>query len=92
MVSRNLVWTLSNVQHIARHGIRPEDVESMLAKPVFVRRGHKGYYSYYGQDAGGRYLLVVLDPLRSGRRYVVTARLMDSTERKMYLSRRRGPR
>ena len=92
MVSRYLVWTYSNVAHIARHGIRPQDAESLLARPVVVQRGRKGYHCYYGKDGGGRYLVVVLDPLKSGRWYVVTARLMTDAERRLYERKGKGRR
>lgn len=85
---RRLYWDESNRHHIARHGVRESDVEYLLARPTFVRRGRKGYWLHYGQDAGGRYLLVVLDNVGPALYYVVTARPMTEAERRNYLTRR----
>jgi uncharacterized DUF497 family protein len=87
-----LTWDDQSRHHIARHGVRTEDVEHLLGRVEFVRRGRKGYRCYYGQDAGGRYLMVVLDSLGGGVYYVVTARPMNDSERRLYRHRlrRRG--
>ena len=84
---KRLIWNASNREHVARHGVRESDVESLLAKRTFVRRGRKGYHLYYGTDAGGRYLLVVLDMVAPRVYYVVTARPMTETERRYYLKK-----
>jgi hypothetical protein len=83
-----IVWTDSDVKHITRHGVDPDEVEQVIAfRPVWRRgRRHRetGRQSLYalGRTDAGRYLFVVLTPLGQGRARCVTAREMDSTTRR----------
>jgi uncharacterized DUF497 family protein len=87
MYVRLLHWDETNVEHIARHGLDPEEVEEVCLDQttLFTRAGRRRYQAI-GQTAAGRYLTVFLDHLGAGRYYPVTAR--PSTERERRLWRR----
>jgi uncharacterized DUF497 family protein len=56
-----LEWDDQNVEHIARHGVSPEDVEFALAdQPLFFRNapGRAATHVMIGQDEQGRILYV----------------------------------
>jgi hypothetical protein len=38
----DLEWTLDRLEHVARHGITPEEVEEVLASVPFFKRGRAG--------------------------------------------------
>jgi uncharacterized DUF497 family protein len=82
---RDLIWTEDNVEHIARHGVEPYEVEEAIWDDPHVRRGPgRSRYRVYGQTDGGRYLFVVLDREYDEVFYVVTARDMDVREKQRY--------
>ncbi|MGI5882536.1 MAG: hypothetical protein ACOX7L_05645 [Dethiobacteria bacterium] len=89
----NLRWSDYRIQHIARHGITPEEVEEAILKDDFklLKKYQKstsfpGKYLYlaYGKTKEGRLLTVLL--LNSeGTEYIpITARNMSHTERQQY--------
>lgn len=79
-----LRWDESNVEHIARHGVSPDEAEQACFSRPKVRRGRCGRYLVLGRTKGGRYLLVVLTHLGGGEGRVITARDMDDRERRLY--------
>lgn len=85
-----VVWTDGDVEHIARHGVDPGEVEQVIASRPVWRRGRRhpetGRQSVYalGRTDAGRYLFVVLSPLGLGRVRCVTAREMDDATRRYY--------
>jgi uncharacterized DUF497 family protein len=90
-----IVWAETDVAHIARHGVTPEEVEEILtANPIWRRgrrhraTGRRGLYAL-GRTEAGRYLFVVLSPLGRGRARCVTAMEMDEKARRYYDRRRR---
>ncbi len=90
-----IVWTDSDVAHLARHGVRPEEVEEVLAAGPVWRRGRshpetgrKSVYAF-GQTDAGRHLFIVLSPRELGRAKCVTAMDMDEKARRFY-ERQRG--
>lgn len=92
----DILWTAADVEHIASHGVSPDEVEEVLAAAgALFRRGRThpetGRASLYafGQTEAGRYLFVVLSPRGRGRVRCVTARDMDDTARRYYERRRR---
>lgn len=86
---RELVWTEASEEHIARHGVRPDQVEDAVnGRPVLTLRGRHDTTEVYGTTADGRHLVVILAPALGGRWYVVTARDMTSNERRAF--RRKG--
>ena len=95
MIIAEIIWSESDVEHIAKHGIRPEEVEEVLAAGPVWRRGPRhpetGRNSIYalGQTDAGRYLFVVLSPRGRGRARCISARDMDAKSRNFYERHRR---
>jgi hypothetical protein len=65
-----IVWDEFNLDHIARHGVTPWEVEEVLTVSGYEARPHKkrnkmakyrNRYLVTGQTIGGRNLLVVVD-------------------------------
>ena len=87
-------WDDDNVEHIARHGVSPEEAEQALADPDQVgqpaSRGASGErrWSLLGETDAGRLLSVVFTR-REGLTRVITARDADEGERRIYRRRRR---
>ena len=71
-------WDLASVEHIARHGVEPEEVEAVVFGRFNVTRSRSGRYRLIGQTDAGRWLTVILAPRDAGVFAVVTAR--DATE------------
>ncbi len=89
MYIENLIWDEYNVEHIANHQVRPEEVEDIIwDDPWFERRRGRQRYHVYGQTSGGRYLFIVLDKVDDSLFYVVTARDMTKREKNYYRQRR----
>jgi uncharacterized protein len=88
-VYREIAWTEASEEHIAGHGVRPEEVEDAInARPVLALAGRDNTTEMYGTTSAGRTLVVILVPALDGRWYVVTARDMTSNERRAF--RRKG--
>ena len=79
------LWDYQNIDHVARHGVHPGEVDDVLDGDYRTVTTHSGRYPLMGRSAGGRYLLVIVDPLGEGRWYVVTARDMTKSERHRFL-------
>ncbi len=77
-------WDYENEEHIAEHGVSPEEVEQACRVAPKVRRGRCGRYLVLGRTEEGRHLLVVLTHLGKGEARPITAREMDSKERALY--------
>lgn len=82
-------WDQQNIDHVARHGVEPGEVEAACRGAALVLRGREARYLAYGQTAAGRYLLIVFRVLDQGRIRIITARDMTERERRMYRERRR---
>lgn len=85
----DLEWDDRNEAHIARHQVEPEEVEDVCYGNHIVRRSRGGRYEVCGQTDGGRYLVVVLEPLGGNRYRPVTARDMGVREQRSYRRMRR---
>jgi uncharacterized DUF497 family protein len=61
-------WDDDNIEHIARHGVEPEEVEEIVYEdchPSWIvrvrRRGaRETRWMVFGQTCGGRYLVAVI--------------------------------
>ncbi len=85
MKIRRLAWDERSIEHIARHSVEPTEVEEAIFGKRFVLRARgKNRYAVYGRTRQGRYLLVILEHLGKGEFFVVTARDMSESERKLY--------
>ncbi|MGA7878530.1 MAG: hypothetical protein WCA08_22920 [Desulfoferrobacter sp.] len=83
-----ILWSPDRVDHIARHGIEPDEVEEVCFGRPFVQRaksqGKNPVYYVLGQTGAGRYLFCVVIQFPDGRGYPVTARPMTENERRKY--------
>jgi uncharacterized DUF497 family protein len=55
-------WDDANIEHLARHGIEPEEVEQLFEAPFIRRRGGTDApdrFRVLGRTAAGRYLALV---------------------------------
>ena len=54
-------WNDWNVEHIATHGVLPEEAEAIVrgARPPFPREQGEEKYLVWGQTSAGRYLQVI---------------------------------
>ena len=82
----DLVWDASNVEHISRHNVSPDEVEQAVFGPsCHIRRGKgEGIYYAFGLAEGGRHLFIVMRDLPGGVGRVISARDMSHKERKLY--------
>ena len=82
-------WNAWNVEHIAEHGVLPEEAEEIVqsARRPYPRREGDRTYRVRGRTFGGQWLQVIyiVDP--SGTIYVIHARPLTESEKKQF---RRG--
>lgn len=57
MQIRDFVWDVDNIDHIACHGVTPEEVEEVCYRKKVILKGRLGRYYVPGRTEGGRYLL-----------------------------------
>ena len=88
MTIEQLIWPHDRVEHIARHGVRPHEVEEVcFGNPLILRgrtEGTNPVYYVLGQTNAGRYLFCVVIQFPDGKGYPVTARTMTDNEQKRY--------
>jgi hypothetical protein len=88
MKIRDLIWPEDRIDHIASHGIEPEEVEEACFGEALVLRasseGKNPVYYVLGQTEGGRHLFSVVIQFPDGNGYPVTARSMTRKEKKRY--------
>ena len=88
MMIEELIWPYDRVEHIARHGVRPAEVEEVcFGNPLILRgrtEGTNPAYYVLGQTDPGRYLFCVVIQFPDGKGYPVTARSMTANEQKRY--------
>jgi len=77
-----LVWEEDVEEHIRRHAVTFEEVEEAVQNRKYSRRSRE-YLMVLGQTDSGRHLAVFLDDEGDGRWYVVTARPMTDSERRL---------
>lgn len=80
MFQIDIDWDEESVDHIAKHDVEPEEVESVLRGRYLRERGRWGRYYVLGRTEEGRYLFIVLARKRSGRYRVITARVTTASE------------
>ena len=80
----DLLWDDRSIEHIARHRVEQYEVEEAISGRVWFKRAGKQRYLAHGQTDAGRYLFVVLDREFDDLFYVVTARDMSTSERRLY--------
>ncbi|MHB1498283.1 MAG: BrnT family toxin [Acidimicrobiales bacterium] len=88
-VWRELVWSDESEAHVAKHNVKPSEVEEVVnTRPQWQHPGVEGSTLVYGRTDVGRHLLVVLAESADGRWYVATAR--DLTPKEMRTFRRKA--
>ncbi len=88
MTIHELIWPEERVEHIARHGVTPEEVEEVcFGQPLVLRAKSEGdnpvYYAL-GQTESGGYLFCVVIQFPDGKGYPVTARPMTDKEKQRF--------
>jgi hypothetical protein len=88
MKIHELIWPGDRVDHIARHGVEPDEVEEVCFGRPFILRakasGKNPAYYALGQTASGRYLFCVVLQFPDGKGYPVTARPMTAGEKRRF--------
>lgn len=86
-------WDEDNIEHIARYGVSPEEVEEVVyedCSPSWVVRGRRRgiketRWTVFGQTCAGRYLIAVIAPYpRRGVWRAVTALDMEPQTQRRY--------
>ena len=82
------IWSEDRLDHIARHGIQPEEVEEVCLGRALVQRakssGRNPVYYVLGQTSSGRRLFCVVIRFPKGKGFPVTARPMTRKEKERY--------
>ena len=82
------VWAQDRIDHIARHGVLPHEVEEVCFSDALIQRtrreGPSPVYYVLGRTRRGRYLFCVVIAFADGKGYPVTARPMIDKEKKRY--------
>ncbi|HEX9002062.1 MAG TPA: BrnT family toxin [Blastocatellia bacterium] len=88
MKIHRLIWPEERIDHIARHGVTPEEVEEVcFTNPLVLRAKAEGLNPVYyvlGQTDAGQYLFCVVIQFPDGNGYPVTARPMTDKEKRRY--------
>lgn len=87
-------WTIWKNQFLEKiqqkHGVSAEEIEEVITSEAHFRKAEKGrvrgedIYAAYGQTIEGRYLIVFFIFKRPDCALPISARDMNSTERKYY--------
>ena len=87
----DIIWLPDIVEKLAvKHDVRPDEVEeSLMGLPSFrrIERGRvqgEDLYAAMGQTDAGRYLVVYFSRKAGGVALIISARDMDSRERRQY--------
>jgi len=82
------IWPEDRVEHVARHRIRPEEVEEVCFGRALVQRtkssGTNPVYYVLGQTAAGRYLFCVVIQFPDGKGFADSARPMTRNEQRRF--------
>ena len=83
------IWDDSNMEHIARHGVLPEETEEAFwdddRLPFNAHSCHRGLI---GSTDEGRRLVVIFVKKEGNRIRVITARNASADEKQLYNKRR----
>ena len=88
MEIREFEWDERNIEHIARHGVSPDEVEDVaFDDDPWIKRGRKGTRYMLGYSVAGRYLFTVYTLKNKGIAKVITSMDMDNKTKKLYQKR-----
>lgn len=79
-------WNEWNVEHIARHGVAPEEAENVVrfAKNPFPRKIEEDKWLVWGRGTGGRFLQVIYVMDQDRTVYIIHARSLDRREKRRF--------
>ena len=87
------VWNSANIDHLARHGIRPDEAEYIAerARAPYPQMIGEGKRLVVGRLADGRYVQVIYVPSRAvlDAVYVMHARPLTEREKRRFRRRTR---
>lgn len=84
-----IIWDEWNVEHIARHGVVPSEVEELLHGSYILRESYRGRLKIVGRTKNGRFLAIAVHEDFENSFYLVTARDADLEEQTDYLDEKR---
>lgn len=84
MLIKNLIWDERNIEHIARHGVKPGELEQVCQGKHFANKWKNKTYRVIGKTADGRYITMFLAPRSNNSYYPVTARDSTLKEKRTY--------
>lgn len=80
-----LEWDDYRIDHIAKHGVEPDEVWDVCENRRHIAHAEgKDRYRVYGQTSDGRFLFIVLERISAHRFKPITARDMTEGERRNY--------
>ena len=79
-------WNEWNVEHIAKHGVEPDEAEHVVrrARRPFPRYHGEGKWLVQGHGNGGRFVQVIYVLDDDGRVFVIHARPLTDREKRRY--------
>jgi len=86
----SIKWKEESIEHIARHLISPQEVEEVcfnVNDAPFIRSGRENMHYVFGKTNSGRFLFIVVRFIRNGEVRVITARDMNTWEKKYFKKR-----
>lgn len=86
----SIKWTDISIEHIARHAIKPAEIEEACFNEhdaPFIRSGRGNLHYVFGKTYAGRFLFVVVRFIRRGEIRVITARDMNTWEKNYFKKR-----
>jgi uncharacterized DUF497 family protein len=86
----SIKWTDEGIEHIARHGVKPREVEEVCFNDYetpFIRSGGENLHYVFGKTYSGRFLFVVVRFIRHGEIKIITARDMNTWEKNYFKKR-----
>lgn len=87
---RSIKWSTESIQHIARHAVKPNEIEEACFnedEAPFARSGRESLHYIFGKTYAGRYLFIVVKFIRPGEVKVITARDMNAWEKNYFKKR-----
>jgi uncharacterized DUF497 family protein len=84
-------WNEWNLEHIAKHGISPEEAEAVVQMAVrpYPRKIEEGKWLAWGRGSGGRFLQVIFLLDDAGVVDVIHARPLIDQEKRRYRRERK---
>ncbi|MCI0417458.1 BrnT family toxin [bacterium] len=83
-------WKAESIDHIARHGVKPEEIEQVCFNEEnvpLIKSGKENLHYVFGKTDAGRLLFMVVRFLRPGEVKMITARDMDAWEKNYFKKR-----